>query len=102
MDYIYSHPILSGLQAAFTIWMLLDAYRRQAESFWFYVILFVPVLGTWAYFFAVKAADFKQLRLPAFLQSRPSLDELRFRCQQTPTLATHLALAERLLEAEEY
>ncbi len=104
MEYLYAHPVFSLLQGAFTIWMLVDAYRRQAESFWFYIILFVPVLGAWGYFFAVKARDFRNLslHLPAFLQGRPSLDELHFRCEQMPTFATHLALAERLMEEEEY
>jgi hypothetical protein len=98
MELIHRYPIISGLQLAFTIWMLVDAYRRPAESFWYFVIIFVPVLGPWAYFFAVKAADFKHWQLPSFLQGRPSLDELRFRCQQAPTLATHLDLAQRLIE----
>jgi hypothetical protein len=102
MQFIYSHPILSGLQTLFMIWMLVDAYRRQAEQYWYYLILFVPVLGAWGYFFAVKARDFKHLHLPAFLQGRTSLDELRFRCEQTPTMAAHLELAERLTDAGSY
>jgi hypothetical protein len=102
MEYLYSHPYFSLPQAAFTIWMLVDAYRRRTDTFWFWVILFVPVLGPWAYFFAVKLGDFQGLRLPSFMQRRASLDELRFRAEQSPTLANHLALAERLIEKGEY
>jgi hypothetical protein len=65
------------------------------------VILIVPGLGAWAYFFAVKMADFRGANL-SFLQRRASLHELRYRAEQVPTLANHLALAERLIELKDY
>jgi hypothetical protein len=102
MHLIYQYPILSVLQSAFMIWMLIDAYRKGAETFWYYVILFVPVLGAWAYFFVVKLPDFKNLHWPALLQRRESLDELRFRCEQTPTMAANLTLAQRLMENDQF
>ena len=43
-DLLSAHPVLTLAQGAFTIWMLVDAYRRQAETFWFWVILFLPGL----------------------------------------------------------
>jgi hypothetical protein len=105
-EYIAAHPVLSVLQMAFTIWMLVDAYRRQAEGYWYFIIFFVPVIGPLAYFFVVKVQDYHGLRvasfLPPFLSGRPSLGELRFRAEQTPTFASHLALAERLVERGEY
>jgi hypothetical protein len=101
-ELLFNYPYLTLLQAAFTIWMLVDAYRRPAESFWFWIILFLPGLGPLAYFVAVKAGDYRHLSLPAFLQSRTSLDELRYRAEQTPTLANHLELGTRLLEREEF
>jgi hypothetical protein len=95
------HPWLTMVQGVFTIWMLVDAYRRHVETFWFWVILFVPGFGAWAYFFAVKIADFRGTNL-SFLQRRASLDELRYRAEQVPTLANHLALAERLIDMKDY
>jgi hypothetical protein len=67
------------------------------------VVLFLPGLGAWAYFFVVVLPRWTGGRgwsLPAF-RREPSLDELRFRTEQSPTLANHLALAERLLNAGE-
>jgi hypothetical protein len=98
-EILYAHPVLTVAQTAFMVWMLVDAYRRQAEAFWFWVILIVPGLGAWAYFFAVKLADFRGL---SFLQRRASVDELRYRAEQVPTLANHLALADRLIELKDY
>jgi hypothetical protein len=92
--------ILGALQAAFTIWMVVDAYQRQVEPFWYWGILFFQPIGAWAYFFAVKM---RTLRLsgagPGYLTERKlSLDELRYRVERTPTLANRFALAERLME----
>jgi hypothetical protein len=100
-ELVYRHPWLSLIQGAFTIWMLVDCYRRQAETFWFWVIFFIPGLGAWAYFFAVKIGDFRGVNL-SFLQRQASLEELRYRAEQVPTLANHLAFAERLIEKHDY
>jgi len=102
MEILVHHPYVSLLQGAFMIWMLVDAYRRQVDFFWFYIILLVPVLGAWAYFFMFKVGDFGGLHLPTFLQRRTSMDELRFRVDQAPTMANHLALAQRLVEQHDY
>jgi hypothetical protein len=103
MEYLgYLYQVLYLAQGAFTIWMLVDAYRRGAESYWFLVILFLPGLGAWAYFFVVKVGDFPGLRDWSFLQRRPPLEELRYKAEQTPTLTNRLALAERLVELRDY
>lgn len=47
-------PLL--LSYAFSIWMLVDAYQRGAEHYW-YLIIFFP-FGEWVYFFLVKVHDF--------------------------------------------
>jgi hypothetical protein len=100
MDYLYEALWLA--QGAFTIWMLVDAYRRQVEWYWFLVILLVQPFGTWVYFFVVKVGDFQRLRdLPLFQRKTP-LVELRYRAEQVPTLANRLALAQRLVELHEY
>src|SRR5262245_29593023 len=98
-------------ERAFAIWMLVDAYRRGVDYFWYFIIFFVPFIGPLAYFFAIKINDFRAVRtgnvgapvqgLFAYL-TRPSLDELRFRAQQSPTFANNLALAERLMEKHDF
>ncbi len=83
---------------AFTVWMLVDAYHRQPEPYWFWIILLIPLAGPVAYFAAYKLDE---LRLPkhwSLFRRGPSLTELRFRAEQTPTLANHVALAERLMD----
>lgn len=94
--------ILGALQLAFTLWMFVDAYHRQVESFWFWIILFFQPIGAWGYFFAVKL---RTLRLPG-LRAAPSfsgerklsLEQLRFAVERAPTFANRVALAERLME----
>jgi hypothetical protein len=49
-------PIFLILSYAFSIWMLVDAYKRGAQGWWIVIIL-VP-LGEWVYFFVVKMQDF--------------------------------------------
>ena len=98
---IEDYPLLVALMGAFTIWMLIDAYQRHAEPFWYYIILIVPVVGPWVYFFAVKAPDLRNFHIPLF-NPRTSLRELHFRAEQAPTLANHLALGERLIEMEDF
>ena len=98
------HPVLSLLQTAFTIWMLVDCYRRGAESYWFWVILFLPVAGSWVYFFVVKvpAGDFRNLHFGTALRRGPALDQLRYLAEQTPTLTNRLNLAQRLIELRQH
>jgi len=100
LEILQFHPILSALQTAFMVWMLVDCYRRRAEYFWFFVIFFLPVVGAWVYFFAVKvpAGDFRNLSFGGVLRRGPSLDQLRYLADQTPTLINHLTLAQRLIE----
>jgi hypothetical protein len=91
---------LGLLQVAFTVWMMVDAYRRRAEPFWYWVILLFQPVGAWVYFFAVK---FRTLRLsrigPALSWERNlSLGELRHRVERAPTVANRFALADRLME----
>jgi hypothetical protein len=89
-------------EVGFTAWMLVDAYRRQADWFWFWIILILQPVGPWIYFFAVKISDFRSLRGLSWFQPRTSLEELRYQAERVPTLASHLALAERLIERKEF
>lgn len=93
---------LSLAQLAFTVWMLVDVHRRGAEGYWFWVILFLQPVGPWAYFFAVRLGDLRGLPDWLAWKRRPALAELRYRAEHMPTLASRLALAERLVEDRQY
>ena len=106
LPFLEETPYLYILQLAFMIWMLVDCHRRGAEQYWFWIIFMVPGLGAWAYFFSHKIHDFRGrggsgLNFWPF-DRRVNLTELRYRVQQTPTLANQLAIGERLLEKREY
>jgi len=88
MQYLYL------AQLVFTVWLLLDVYRRQEEPVWYGVILLIPVLGAWFYFFRIKIHDYAGWITPA----PPSLEALRQEAEQAPTLARDLAVAEALIE----
>jgi hypothetical protein len=94
------YGIFGLLQTAFMVWMLVDAYRRGAEYYWYLIILLLPGLGAWIYFFVVKvpSGDFRNISLGGFARRGPSLDQLRYLAEQTPTLTNHLNLARRLVE----
>jgi hypothetical protein len=102
IELLYQYPYVAVAQGAFVVWMLIDAHRRQADNYWFWIILFVPLVGAWGYFFAVMAADYRHFNVQGLFQPRASLEELRYRAEQTPTLANHLAYAERLIDKGEY
>jgi Tetratricopeptide repeat len=100
-EYFENVPLV--LQGAFTLWMLVDAFRR-GEGYWPWIILFGPGLGAWGYFLVVMLPRWTGGRgwsLPTFRRG-PSLDELRFRAEHSPTVASHLDLAERLTNRDEF
>jgi hypothetical protein len=103
-EIFYLYPLFSLLQTAFMIWMLVDAYRRGAEWFWFLIILMVPGVGAWVYLFAVKlpSGDFRNLNVGGMVRRGPPLDHLRDLVEQTPTLTNHLNLAQRLIDNRNY
>jgi hypothetical protein len=103
-ELFYLYPILSLLQTAFMIWMLVDAYRRRAEWFWFFYILFLPFAGAWLYFFGVKlpSGDFSNFSAGGLVRRSPPLDHLRYLAEQTPTLTNRLNLAQRLIDLHNY
>jgi hypothetical protein len=101
---VYSLSPLYLAQAALTVWMLVDAYRRGVEVYWYWIILIFQPLGAWAYFFVFKAKDLRidLGRLTGLFHRPPSLEELRRRAERSATLASRLELAERLAEVGEY
>jgi hypothetical protein len=96
-EFIHGHPLVSLAQTLFMIWMAVDVYRRRAEYFWYWIIFFIPVLGAWVYFFAVVAPHLGSPGNMNWFQRKTSLGELRYRAEQTPTLANNLALGQALI-----
>ncbi len=86
------------LFAAFYIWMLIDAVQRRAEWYWYLIIILAP-FGPLIYFFVVKLQD----RRPGggsavrIRRREPSLSDLRYRAEETPSVVNKLALADALL-----
>jgi hypothetical protein len=100
-----AYAVLVVLQAALTIWMIVDCRNRGQDHTWFWVILWLQPFGAWAYFFAVKLGDLRGRQavpgtswLASLFERRASLDELRYKAEHVPTLTNRLALAERLIE----
>jgi hypothetical protein len=98
--WLYEYPILAMLQAAFTVWMLVDSQRHGHDYRWFWVILVFQPIGPWIYFLVEKRKHL-DLRLPfvgGWFERKAPLEELQFRVQQAATVANQLDLAERLIE----
>jgi hypothetical protein len=91
--------LLYYAQSAFTIWMMVDCYRRGGPGYW-YMLLWMP-FGPIAYFFAVKIHDFdlRPLRHLIGLDRPPSLQSLRYALRETDSGANRLMLAQALVDA---
>ncbi len=92
------------LQLAFTIWMMVDAYQRGVEQFWYWIIFFFQPLGAWVYFFAVKLRTIRLPSLPSAGAAQAGNASCRWRSCATvssaPTVANRLALAHRLMDRD--
>jgi hypothetical protein len=97
---LQEYPFLFLPHLALALWMLVDAHRRGMDYFWYFIIFFVPIAGPLAYFFLFKIQDFHGWS--SLFQPKVAMHELRYRAEQTPTLANHLALAQRLIEQKYY
>jgi hypothetical protein len=94
-------PVLVALQTLFTVWMLVDAMRRQVPCYW-YMIIMVPI-GAWAYFFAVKINDPGFQRFKGKLCTRPaSLEDLEYLARKTPSVENKLVYAQALYDKNYY
>jgi len=91
--------ILYLLQAAFTIWMLVDAIERRPPYYW-YIIVFLP-FGPFVYFFAIKIHDFDLgwLRRTIKPERKASIEELLDRLRRSPSFNNRMAYAVALYEA---
>src|SRR3954468_404682 len=88
LPYLYESTPLFALQAALTVWMLVDASRRRVDYYWYWLILGLQPFGAWAYFIAYKAGDLRGGSgwVAGLFHRPPSLEELRHRAEQTPTV----------------
>ncbi len=97
--------MLYYLFAVFYIWMIVDAFRRRAEFYWYLIIIFVP-FGPLIYFFVVKLQDRRPGggggAISRLTHREPSLSDLRYRAEETPSVLNKLALADALHGRGEY
>jgi hypothetical protein len=89
--------LLLPLVLAFKIWMAIDAGRRRLEYYWFMIIFFVP-FGAVVYFFVHKLDEFNLHKLVTLFRSPPTIDQLKYRYRDSPSLDNRLALAHGLAE----
>jgi hypothetical protein len=97
--------VLFFLQSAFSLWMLADAYSRpRVPRFWYFIIL-LP-FGEWFYFlkFKIHDPDFAWLKGPfASIFEKPiSVEELRFKLEETPCFDNRIALAQALHDRDDF
>lgn len=99
--------LLLLLATAFNVWMIVDAIRRRAAFYWYLIILFVP-FGAMIYYVMVKARDlrFEAAVQPAKIRAKPvekpSLQELRTRALEVPSVQNKIELADALTDAAQY
>jgi len=93
--------ILLFLQSAFSVWMLVDAYKRGAVFYWYAIILFP--FGEWIYFFTVKIHDpeFQRLISSVFAK-KVGIKQLRYNVELSSSFENKRRLAEALLEERQF
>lgn len=105
MHWLFENQYLWTIQSIFTVVMLLDAYRRRVDWFWFLIILIAQPIGAWAYFVWIILGSIRNpLRSSGggSWKRRPSLAELRYKADRTPTVRNHFTLAEHLIEKRQF
>jgi hypothetical protein len=97
--------LLAFAVMGFNLWMLIDAYRRRAETYWLWIILGVPG-GSLVYLVMVRLRDRDAQavgqRILRFLASPTPLSELELRFRESPSIANRLILAQGLGDAGRY
>jgi hypothetical protein len=93
--------LLPVLILVFKVWLVIDAIRRREACYWPWIIFFVP-LGGVVYFFLVKIDDYNLARIGDLFRRPPSVADLRYHYQQTPSLANRTALAQALYREGSY
>jgi hypothetical protein len=94
--------LLAIVWGAFTVWMFIDAVRRNADEKWYWMIPFVPG-GALIYLVVVKLRDpgMKMMgrRMLEQLKRPPSVEELERRFSTTPSLENRVLLGQGLFDA---
>lgn len=97
--------LLAFAAIGFQLWMLVDAYRRRAETYWLWIILGVPG-GALVYLVMVRLRDHDARavgqQILRFLASPTPLSELELRYRESPSVANRLILAQGLGDAGRY
>ncbi len=90
--------LMMGVKA----WMLVDAYRRKADTYWLWIIIGVPG-GSLLYLFMVRLRDPDAQRIRnrvlSSLERPPSVSVLRRRYEESASVVNRLALAQGLGDA---
>ncbi|MEM7353101.1 MAG: tetratricopeptide repeat protein [Acidobacteriota bacterium] len=96
--------IFLALQTVFSLWMVVDAVRRNSSSYW-YLIIMVP-FGEWIYFFMVKIHDpeFEWIRdlYRRLTTKKVTVEDLRFQAEQSPSFTNKTTLAQALYDQGTY
>lgn len=93
--------LLPALVLVFKVWLVADSIKRREACYWPWIIFFVP-LGGVVYFFLVKIDDYNLARIGDIFRKPPSVEDLRYHFQQTPSLANRIALAQGLYDWGNY
>ncbi len=93
--------ILFFLQTGFSLYLVVDAIRRGAAYYW-YPIIMMP-FGEWVYFFTIKIhdpeLDWARELYKKLTTRKVTLDERRYRVQQSPSFTHKIELAQALHDA---
>ena len=93
--------LLPALILIFKVWLVTDSIKRREACYWPWIIFFVP-LGGVVYFLLVKIDDYNFTRIGDIFRRPPSLDDLQYHFQETPSLANRVALAQGLYHKGDY
>ena len=97
--------LLAFAVIGFKLWMLVDAYRRRAETYWLWIIMGIPG-GALLYLVMVRLRDHDaQLvgrQILRFLAKPTPLSELELNYRESPSVANRLILAQGLGDAGRY
>ena len=100
MDELTEQPPSFAFQlwTAFVIWMLIDAWRRRAPVFWYFIIMLPP--GALFYFIVVKLRDFHYSDAP--MSERAVAEEPSIAPIRASALPASLDDADRLEDEGQY